>query len=48
MFAASEETVTFLPVDDQYDTMFKISAEGYTMEGVGRWNDMGLTNKWAL
>ena len=35
-------------VDDLYDTLFKISADGYTMEGVGRWNDMGLTNKWAL
>jgi hypothetical protein len=36
------------PVDDQYDTTFKISAEGYTMEGVGRWNNTGFTNKWAL
>jgi RNA polymerase sigma factor (sigma-70 family) len=32
-------------VDDQYDTLFKISASGCTMEGVGRWIGMGFTNK---
>ena len=37
-----------VPVDDQYDTLFKISADGYTMEGVGRWNGAGFTNKWTF
>jgi hypothetical protein len=36
------------PVDEQNDTTFKISAEGYTIEGVGRWTNTGFTNKWAL
>ena len=36
------------PVDDQYDTMFKISAEGYSMQGVGRWHAMAFTNKWTF
>jgi len=27
------------PVDDQYDTMYQdFLAEGYSMQGVGRWN----------
>jgi RNA polymerase sigma factor (sigma-70 family) len=32
------------PVDDQYDTLFQIQASGYTMHGVGKWSNMGLTN----
>jgi hypothetical protein len=32
------------PVDDQYDTVFQIEANGYTMHGVGKWSQMGLTN----
>lgn len=35
-------------VDDQYDTLFKISTDGYTMQGVGRWATMGMTNKWTF
>ena len=34
------------PVDDRFDTVFKISAEGFTMQGVGNWSNLGFTNKW--
>ena len=33
-------------VDDQFDTLFKIGANSYIMEGVGRWSHLGFTNKW--
>jgi len=35
-------------VDDQYDTLFKISAQGYTMNGTGHWTGTGFTNKWSF
>ena len=35
------------PVDDQYDTVFQIQGNGYTMRGVGKWSHMGFTNSYA-
>jgi RNA polymerase sigma factor (sigma-70 family) len=29
------------PVDDQYDTLFQIGLGGFTMQGVGKWADLG-------
>jgi hypothetical protein len=33
-------------VDEQYDTIFKIGRNGYIMEGVGKWNQVRVTNLW--
>ena len=35
------------PVDDEYDTLFKIGVNGYTMQGVGKWSTQPVfTNAW--
>lgn len=35
------------PVDDEYDTLFKLGVNGYTMQGVGKWSAQPvLTNAW--
>jgi RNA polymerase sigma factor (sigma-70 family) len=36
------------PVDEQYDTVFQVEANGYSMRGIGKWSNMGFTNTYAF
>jgi RNA polymerase sigma factor (sigma-70 family) len=37
------------PVDDRFDTLFKIGADSYTMQGIGKWSHQDdSTNKWKF
>src|SRR5947208_7268874 len=34
------------PVDEQFDTLFKIGADTYAMQGIGKWSHQDSTFKW--
>jgi RNA polymerase sigma factor (sigma-70 family) len=36
-------------VDEQFDTLFKLTADSYTMQGIGKWSDQAdSTNSWKF
>ena len=37
------------PVDEQIDSLFKIAADNYTIQGIGKWtNEADSTNRWRF